>query len=363
MDPSPSGNRFYLIQAMRGIAALWVVLFHIYKGEAVVGLTSHLPDFLTSAIFGYGSAGVAIFFVLSGFVICHSLHGKSIGFSGFLMFAARRSVRIDPPYWASIVLAIGIGMMIAIAKGESLAVPSPGAVLLHMFYLQGLSDAPAIQIVYWTLVYEVQFYLVYAFGLFLKDALRRRGVAETTAYWLVFSPLIGLGFLSAAMEGKDWAPHGLFVDLWHGFLLGVLAYEAGMLRQRTKLVLLLLLCIVTTSKALFVDAVFGVPCVATALLLLWAARSGWVQHGLASWPWQALGTVSYSLYLVHLPVLTLLTGVWQRVAGRGAVADTGGLFLLLAACLLGATVFWYLVERPSQALASRLRRKPAPAVP
>ena len=62
-------ENFSLVQALRGFAALWVVLFHLEKQEAATGLTTHLPAWLTYMVFGYGSAGVAVFFVLSGFPI------------------------------------------------------------------------------------------------------------------------------------------------------------------------------------------------------------------------------------------------------------------------------------------------------
>ena len=68
-------------------------------------------------------------------------------------------------------------------------------------------------------------------------------------------------------------------DLWHGFFLGVLAHEAGVGRRLTPA--LLALCVVTLLGATRVDAVFGTPCALTALFLLWAARTGHLDRGLA----------------------------------------------------------------------------------
>ena len=65
--------RFHLIDALRGVAAIWVVLFHAYKGCHIDGLIEALPNYLAYLIFEIGDAGVPIFFVISGFVITHSI--------------------------------------------------------------------------------------------------------------------------------------------------------------------------------------------------------------------------------------------------------------------------------------------------
>jgi peptidoglycan/LPS O-acetylase OafA/YrhL len=104
---------------MRGFAALWVVFFHLDKQGAITGLTAHLPARLSYVAFGYGSAGVAIFFALSGFVIAHSLNGKEMTPAELGRFALRRSVRLDPAYWASIMLTVSVAAMLALAHHEA----------------------------------------------------------------------------------------------------------------------------------------------------------------------------------------------------------------------------------------------------
>lgn len=355
MPPQEPQNRFALIQAMRGIAALWVVLFHMEKGEGLRGLTELLPGFVTTVVFHWGSAGVAVFFVLSGFVIRHSLNDKAMNHRELGTFVVRRSIRLDPPYWASMLLMVAVGFFLAAAKGVPFDPPTGKQVLLHGLYLQELLNVPSIQIVYWTLTYEIQFYLVFALALTLVGMASWLGMRASAAYWLIFGPLIALGFVSAA-AGEDWAPRGLFANLWHGFLLGVLAYDAGMLKKSVHTVLLLILCALTGIKGLWSESIFGVPCAAAALMLLVASRTRLILEGLQSSLWQMGGTLSYSLYLVHIPVLRLLTGAWQRIVGRSAIADALALPFLLGACIATAAAFWYFIERPSHRLASRLFR-------
>jgi peptidoglycan/LPS O-acetylase OafA/YrhL len=355
-QPKPN---FTLIQAARGIAATWVVLFHIYMGERIGNLTAVLPDWLVTPLFGYGSAGVAIFFALSGFVITHSLANKKLDGQGFATFIARRSVRLDPPYWASMLLAVGSAMVMAHLHGAAYAPPSTGAVLAHILYLQELLGIPEIERVYWTLTYEIQFYLVVALAWLLVGKLERRMGADRARAG-VFLPLTLLAFV-AAIESRDWAPHGLFVNMWHAFFAGVLAYEAGYRRRSP--ILLFALCLVMLVVAPFRAAVFNAPCAVTALLLFLASRTGYLVRGLAGAGWQFLGRISYSLYLVHVPLLILGFGLWGRLAGRGVIQDLAGLVIVGGGVIGAAGLFWWLIERPCHALATRLtlrRKRPVP---
>jgi peptidoglycan/LPS O-acetylase OafA/YrhL len=331
---------FTVIQALRGVAALWVVLFHLEKGEAVKGLTGHLPSWLSYSIFGYGSAGVAVFFVLSGFVIAHSLERKKMSVAELGRFALRRSVRLDPPYWASMALAVAVACAVAFSHGQSEPLPSTPQVLAHVSYTQELLRMPELQVVYWTLTYEVQFYLVFATSRLFGDR----------AFWALY-----VLALIAAAEGHEWAIHGLFLNLWHGFFLGVLAYRAGYVRERAWLLFLLVAVTVVGQRP---DAgVFALPCAATSILLFTFARFGQLTKALGSAPWQGLGTISYSLYLVHVPMLRLLTGAWQRIAGRGFMADTAAGFVLTLACIAAAAAFYFVIEKPTHRIAKRLFRQ------
>jgi peptidoglycan/LPS O-acetylase OafA/YrhL len=333
-----------MVQALRGIAALWVVLFHLEKQEAIGGFTALLPSSVSYAVFGYGSAGVAVFFVLSGFVIAHSLQGKEMTPGELGRFALRRSIRLDPPYWASMALVVVVGSLLAIAHHEPVVIPSGAQVAAHVFYVQELLRVPELQVVYWTLTFEIQFYLVFAASMLL----------DRRWQWALY----GLA-LVAAFEGHEWALHGLFANLWHGFFLGVLAYRCGYLREAPwPLYLLAAVAVVFRRPE---AGVFAVPVAVTACLLFAAARTNRLTTALSARGWQWLGAISYSLYLVHIPALHLLTGTWQRVAGRGIVQDTGAAVVLVAACLGGAAAFYWIVELPSHRLAKRLfRRSPNP---
>jgi peptidoglycan/LPS O-acetylase OafA/YrhL len=362
--PPASGSQvkpnFTLVQAVRGIAALWVMLFHIYMGERIAALTPILPAWLVAAVFGYGSAGVGMFFVLSGFVIAHSLSGKDLSAGGLVTFIVRRFLRLDPPYWASIVLAIAVAMFMAYQHHVPYALPSFKVLLVHILYLQEILKIPEIVNVYWTLTYEIQFYLFFALSGFVLQRLNGRLGRD-------FAELIvrgALGFLAvaAAINSEALSTHGFFFVKWHAFFAGVLAYEAGY--RRGSPLLLFILCGIMLVVAPFRDAVFDTPCAVTALVLFGASRAGYLTRGLSGVVWQFLGRISYSLYLIHVPMLIVGFGVWAKLAGRGVLSDLIGLVLVGGGILFAATLFWWGIERPFHGIATRfsfVRRSPASA--
>src|SRR5690349_21798798 len=86
----------------RHVRALWVVLFHISAAGHIGRLEAQLPRWI-DRIFKDGHLGGAIFFALSGFVIARSVRHATVTPSYLVRFALRRSIRLDPPYWASIL--------------------------------------------------------------------------------------------------------------------------------------------------------------------------------------------------------------------------------------------------------------------
>ena len=331
-------DRFTVVHALRGLAALWVVLFHVSEAGHIANLRADLPSW-ADPIFTSGHLGVAIFFALSGFVITHSVAGASItpGYLG--RFALRRSVRLDPPYWASILFVVAAGYISAQVKGEAFAPPSFPQVLAHLFYLQTLLGYQQINWVYWTLTYEIQFYLVLVLLIMAAQRLR---ISPPLIVLLPFVATVGywLGLLSP--------PVGLFVDLWHAFLAGVLAYWA----KTSRLALQAFIGVCVLSVALSPQD-FTFVSIGTAIGLYVAFRTGYIYRGL-DWAWiQFLGTVSYSLYLIHNPIVGGVSYLSARLIGSDFVT----LVLSIAASVAGAALFWYLLERPSLALAHRIRMK------
>lgn len=331
-----SKEKYSLVQALRGLAALWVVLFHASEGKHIDALKSNLPDWVNFIVFDSGDNGVAIFFALSGFVIAHSIRDSQISLSYLGRFAIRRAVRLDPPYWAAILFVIGLGLFSSVAKDEDFSFPSLAQITAHAFYLQTILGYNQINSVFWTLTYEVQFYL------FLVCLV---GLAQKLGYTRV----LPFAFLIAVIWGCGLLPNpipGLFVSLWHSFFVGTLAYWAIVSRKALAAMMLLsFLLIVSTPSA------FTVVSVLTALGLYFCSLTGLLYTGL-QWRWiQFLGAISYSLYLTHNPI----TGAAFFVLKGSQISDWVALPIVIGFCIILAWGFWWAFERPSQHFAKQIK--------
>jgi peptidoglycan/LPS O-acetylase OafA/YrhL len=312
--------RFTLVDALRGLAAISVVLYHA-TGQ-IVALAALMPAWLY-VLLSSGKLGVAIFFVISGFVIAHSLRGASLTVSSAGRFMLKRSLRLDPPYWFAIALTCSI----AAVKGTAdFTTPQ---ILAHFFYLQDLIGFQAISPIFWTLCLELQFYLVFALLLVTRS-----------------KAVLGVAFIFSLPLSVYPIHDGLFTSLWYGFLLGVAAYKA----MPWFAAYAGALCLIGIYQR---DA-FMLICVATALLLFMASMLGTLTTWL-NWRWlQFLGTISYSLYLVHNPVTGAVFRIGYVLMPKTPTSEAICWVASILASIFAAWLMWLAIERPSIRLSKQL---------
>src|SRR3974390_3244319 len=151
MHTKAPNQRIGVINALRAFAAIFVAWGHFVAGQGkYLGLSGK-----------YGYLGVHIFFVISGFVIPWSLYRSGYVLRDYPRFLLKRNVRLYPPYLASIavtVLATNL-IMVPMFHMPRLTVTAQ-SLLLHFAYLNDLTHVPWINVVYWTLAIEFQWYLL-----------------------------------------------------------------------------------------------------------------------------------------------------------------------------------------------------------
>lgn len=347
---------FYFVDALRGIAALWVVLYHAVQEKRLALLTSVLPHWFVDVVFNWGSLGVAIFFVLSGFVIAHSLRAAKIDLAYFERFSLRRIARLTPPYYVSIIIVLAFALLSSYIKGEAFA---PGKeplsfprLLAHLFYLQDFFHLKHINDVYWTLCIEIQFYLVFCALL---------GLAQWLNYsWnLPFSRavvFVPAAFLAAVFPMGVFEDNGstfLFLPLWYGFLLGVFAYWSWHDKLKPMYfyfysALLLTAGVVNSTK-------FAIGCSLCAILLLEAGRANCLHVWLKWRSLQFLGHISYSLYLTHTPIYGAVFFLSIKLLHHNALSEAFCLLLGILVSVGFAAMMWQLVEKPSINLSQNIK--------
>jgi peptidoglycan/LPS O-acetylase OafA/YrhL len=348
VDRSENPARFAFIDALRGIAALWVVLYHLFEAKHVANLEIVLPHW-TVQLMHMGYLGLAIFFVLSGFVIAHSIGGARVDASYIGRFMLRRSVRLAPPYWASI-----LAIILVAAQAELPSVPS---LLAHMFYLQDLLRFEPISPIYWTLCLEIQLYLVFVSLLAIAHRFRSSGTDPRSLYIVFAAAAVVAALFPLAIVYEETLPAGLFLRKWYAFLVGVFAYWAvtGTIRRTT---------FYAYAGAVFVGAIYvnnadAIVSMGIGALLLEAGRAGKLCDWLNTRPLQLLGRISYSLYLTHPPITAVtLAFTLYRLTPRTPLWELIWLVVVVAVSCIGAWLFWRFIEKPSMVLARHCRPSP-----
>ena len=338
---SGSESRLTTVDCLRGLAASAVVWFHMTAG----GGNAQAPAWVPMSG-SQGWLGVEVFFVISGFVIPFALHRAHYQLIGFGRFLLRRIIRLDPPYFASIALTMALGYASTAVPGFRGQPPgySLPLVLSHIAYLNSFLGFRPINVVYWSLSIEFQYYLLIGL-LFPLIASRHRAARIAT--------FVALGAAALAVPSLLLVFHWFFL-----FALGILAFylRARLLTVAEYAVGVGLAAWGTYATLGEITAVLGV---ATTLLIAFVTfRSGLLLF---------LGDISYSLYLIHVPIGGRIVNAATRVR-LGPTAATLVPLTAFGVSVAAAFVFHRLIERPARAWAARIpygeqRREPQPVAP
>jgi peptidoglycan/LPS O-acetylase OafA/YrhL len=364
-----SAGKEHVIDAMRGFAALLVAYFHC-RQVAWVGMESFhhsvghalsfssIVAYLTLPI-AWGSAGVPIFFVISGYCIHRGGALRLAQDPGYKLdtanFWARRFARIYPVLLAALLLTFALDWFSFQLPPVNHKLREIGlhAFLVNLFSLQGVAGKTyGSNGALWTLSLEVQFYAIYP----LLFALRRRfGMTQLLA-------LVALVNIVSAyvLERHDLQ---FFTSYWFSWTLGAWiadgrAQKASAMNTRR------------ASNGLYAVAavLVALGCVAFhfgqyGAFQLWALGFAFylykaLDRGAGETPvarvLSRFGDFSFSLYLIHLPIFVLLSSLLYRSTLQLSIWPSFG-FMLVAVPV--AYVFYRLVELPAMKWSASLKTR------
>ena len=328
------------IQGLRGLSVIAVLLFHL--GVALPG----------------GFVGVDVFFVISGFLMTGLIADEFArrGTISFVDFYARRIRRIFPALLVMIVVVTALGYFLLL-PGDYRELAQSGVYaalsLGNVFFLlsTGYFDIPAEAkglLHTWSLGVEEQFYLVWP-AVMLALLSLAKGRRELMLALLL--AVVGAGFLGsvyAVHSDPKAAFYLLHARLWELAAGGLLVFVPQ--RKPTRLNQVLpaagLVLIIWSAFSLSPEAAFpgwnALPAVlGAALIVNPASACSLVSRGLALRPLAFIGTISYSLYLWHWPLIVL----WRQYRSGAALALSEAA-MLAAAALLVAGLSWRWFEEP-----------------
>lgn len=350
MSDSSRLLRFYgdtdFITGLRAIAATMVVMIH----------TGALVDFgaVGQAITSAGKYGVDIFFVISGYTIAKTFSEAT----GYRTYLTRRLMRILPLYWLVILVALLLWRSGAFSLPtwmETLgSQPDVYNFFMHLSMLSYLDFRVANSLlgVEWTIPIEVFWYVTLPFLL----SFMQRPSKLVGCIFIALLVTAVLSYVSKKMLGTSqpikWSPiaHG------HLFFVGAASfYLREQFRTDTSRRPVIM---ISVAVVLFIAAVtvqFGgrseVMALATAVVIVFATpdRVSWFTKPLTVAPMLFLGSISFSIYLLHNLVLHLMTDF--------DLLPTSGLgkFLVVYAvtCVL-STLTYLVIEKPTNQAGRRL---------
>lgn len=317
------------IDGLRAIAVLSVVAFHAAHWDP------HLGSGFVQYAFSEGSHGVDLFFVLSGFCLSYpvlrALQRAGETTFDIVSYLARRTVRIVPPYYLAIAAIVGLLLILARIGWQvpyELSLARVGWLDLAKQILFADRRPEFLNPSFWTLAVEWRWYFLFPIVLYVWTR-------STRAFFFV----ILCCFVAAATTRAG----GFDLPLLPAFMLGIVAAQFE-LEQRRFGVMALLLAILATIVGIALEPLYGpeyfvqlqpAGLVAAFFFVLAAGSIPALRAVLSFRPLAWIGVASYSIYLVHEPVI-------------GALENGAGISPLLAA-LAGVAAgagFWALFERP-----------------
>lgn len=344
-----SQERLHTIDAMRGVAAIFVLVGH---AAALLGI-DHVPRFWLA---------VDLFFLISGYVLSTTYEPRFRDGLSVRAFLLARLVRLYPLYLLGLALGVlGGGIALALGKGQLSPAQFAAAVVTGLVMLPSPGTSPGdglfpLNVPAWSLFFELCANLVLALGW--------RRLSEPVLVAIVVASGVAIALSGSTGNGQDWG------SFWWGFPRVGFSFFLGVLLQRRRraaagrsplawlaVAAVALLLAAKIPGALLFDllTIF----VAFPLLVRFAASVEPPRPALAS----ALGALSYPLYVIHVPLLSIVARAAIFAGTRPeALAPWIG---LAAIAILCAAALWLdrAYDAPIRRRASALlRTRPAATI-
>lgn len=346
-------SRFAFLDSLRGLAAILVVVQHLFEHRGGIGGEVLAP-------LGPGVAGVALFFFVSGYVIPISAGPSPVP----LPFMVRRVFRIYPLFLVALALAFVAGSSGLLPRWAFMAEAPPIQWLANLLLVQDFVGQQPFLGVTWTLAIELIWY-----GLFLAAVLRFRERAADVLDLVVPIAILSLALLSLIVESRIPLGRPLMI---YAAVVGYQAarYHASQIDLQRLWRSIAVFAFVALVANLIAFGVYRHPqmtlaqslgpwTLATLLFLTVMLAPGlrarsWLNSGLLP----MLGMVSYSTYLLH-PLTLGIGDLYFAGPARVPVA--------IALTALASVIGYHLVEKPGIVLGRRVAKwvgkpsAPAPA--
>ena len=332
-----------LVQVLRGVASMLVVLLHVTNNLEIVSGQRFCFN-----LFLFGGSGVDIFFVLSGFIITYTSSKGLSQPAKMFPFIRRRLVRIFPTYWIIITLFL-IAQLALPSFYKTHYSFSIENLLSTLFLLPGHAMVNGVS---WTLSFELLFYLLFAIAFIIPTRKWAFYLFMIYALLIIAIPVLGYDF----ENGNAWIKlisYPMNVEFFMGVAVAIIIPK---IPGSISMPLIITGCVMFIANGILSDLnyyllhnsfnrvlVFGVPSflIIAGLVSFELHRKIEIHNALL-----LLGEASYSLYLLHLPLVVAAI----KIIGWFNIQNTLILHVLLvlvvAAICFISVLFYQCIEKP-----------------
>jgi peptidoglycan/LPS O-acetylase OafA/YrhL len=360
-------NRIRELDSLRAVAVCLVIAFHVFKRAAY--FTKHETLHFISSLAGVGWLGVDIFFVLSGFLITSILLKTRQENNYFKNFYMRRALRIFPLYFTFILVILALLPLLDPPFVSQVPHALPFLLLYQQNWMSTFGDnslTPYLAVT-WSLAIEEQFYLLWpavvyfapkpvlvriSIGiivlsitarvmgvLFWDDPARLAGFFYYNTFTrfeqLIFGALLAIGFADPTWrERLRLASWPVFMLAFGGFAVLCIIQFPGIIPYYSNPPL--------TLAGYTLVAIFSAAFIA---ILMTSPPDSMLRRVFQNKGLSFMGTYSYSMYLLHMPVALLLLQPLYDTRIRGWKMYLLYIALTYGLTLLGALLTWHLLEK------------------
>lgn len=312
--------RLQELDSLRGIAALAVVLFHYTTGYS--GTFHHGYGIFWEFSLGY--LGVQLFFIISGFVIFLTLENTKKP----MEFVVSRFSRLYPTYWAAIFLTLACISLYPLPSYNI----SVKDIMLNLTMLQYWIPAKNIDSVYWTLGVELSFYIL-AFFVFLMK--QQKNVDILIVCWLLLAIITKLTYY----PHRDFISKLLIFNYCQLFSAGICFYHIKNNGVSLKKNIILILCLLTQLIVSTVTETVSITLFFIIFYLFVLNKLSLLRNKVLFY----LGTISYSLYLIHQNIGYILIENLSRMRVNPYVILASTVIAVISI----ASFITFFIEKPS----------------
>tara|TARA_R110002051_G_scaffold313322_3_gene389315 strand:+ start:5713 stop:6759 length:1047 start_codon:yes stop_codon:yes gene_type:complete len=326
-------NRLESIDFLRGIAALAVVLYHSTHNKGLLDTEGIVYNFFK---FG-GGFGVSVFFVISGYILPYSMYKSSYKLKNYKAFFFKRITRIEPVYIASIIFTIFVfytcsQLPIEYWKNGSYNVNFTNFILHLGYLISFFSQQNWINPVFWSLGVEFQFYLIIGliFPLFMRSnkyVTFSLTLISALFFWWVFEVFIKGSYLHYG---------GTVLRVLPMFYLGIVLFQ---FQEKVIDKYLYILLSILLFYLCFIEFKWSdILAVVFALVIIVTVKKA---HPVFLF----LGKISFSLYLVHVPLGGFFI-LFIKQHFQDDLTRTIMTFLCVIPIIFVSYIFYVLIEEP-----------------